>query len=101
MKFRYIYGYRFCILPEGNRSEFIELDNELLLRKVRASYWEFGGGRIYRISVKELYKLPGYPAADGRVAAPYLGDDDSGHSIYKMSQQGLDSFGKKQKWVDI
>lgn len=70
----------YCILPSGNRSEFFELDCELIRRGVDASITVLAsGGRIYRIPESDLGLLP----FDEK--GPYLGDDNSGHSIYKMS----------------
>jgi hypothetical protein len=71
--------YYYCILPSGNKSEFFELDCELIRRVVDAHITNLpGGGRIYRISEDDLCRLP----LDEK--GPYLGDDDSGHSLYKM-----------------
>lgn len=69
----------YCILPGGNQAEFLDLDIELSKRKVAAKYCETRvGTRIYWIPADELSKL----AHDER--GPYLGDDDSGHSIYPL-----------------
>lgn len=69
---------KYCILPSGNSSEFPELDAELMRRGVTADYSSMsGGGRIYRIR-RGMRKLP----RDDK--GPYLGNDNSGHSIYAM-----------------
>jgi len=71
--------YYYCILGGGNRSEFFELDRELIFRAVDAYVTNLrGGGRIYRIDEDDLCRLP----FDEK--GPYLGDEDSGHSLYKM-----------------
>lgn len=71
--------FQYCILPSGNAREFPELDAELQVRQVRSDYWELkNGGRIYRIHPGDLAKLP----QDEQ--GPYLGTDNSGHSIYSM-----------------
>ena len=80
------YGY--CILPSGNREDFPALDAELARRGVRWSFLELrSGGRIYRIPVSELEKLPW----DEEHQERYLGDDDSGHSIYRLSEPEIRS----------
>jgi hypothetical protein len=76
--------YLYCILPSGNVEEFGCLDGELVKREVAAQYCGFkrriigGGGRIYRVPKTDLHKLP----KDGD--SPYLGNDESGHSMYEM-----------------
>ena len=69
----------YCILPSGNADEFPQLDSELIRRGVAAKYCESRhGSRIYWIPNSELGKLP----VDDKGA--YLGDDNSGHSIYPL-----------------
>jgi hypothetical protein len=71
--------YHYCILPSGNREEFFELDLELIRRGTDSSISMLEtGGRIYRIPDTDLSKLP----TDDK--GPYLGNDNSGHSIYKL-----------------
>ncbi len=71
---------KYCILPGGNASEFPGLDSEIIGRGVVADYSELAsGGRIYRIR-KGLRKLP----RDEK--GHYLGDDNSGHSVYNMGK---------------
>lgn len=68
-----------CYLPEGNRGEFMKIDDELGRRRIRVMVIdEAGWGRIYLIADEDLRKLP----TDEK--GPYLGDDNSGHSIYEM-----------------
>lgn len=84
-----IMEYYYCILPSGNSSEFEELDAELILRVVDAYVTNLkSGGRIYRIDEDDLCRLP----IDEK--GPYLGDDNSGHSIYKMSEADYN----RQEW---
>lgn len=72
-------NFQYCILPSGNASEFPELDAELQARQVHSDYWQLdSGGRIYRIHPSGLTNLP----QDDQ--GPYLGTDNSGHSIYSM-----------------
>lgn len=69
----------YCILPAGNKDEFLELDCELIRRKVNAHVSMLAsGGRLYRISWLDLFRLP----SDEK--GFYMGDEESGHSIYKM-----------------
>lgn len=76
--------YYYCILPSGNRSEFGNLDAELKKRGVAADYADLhAGGRLYRIPQTELPKLP----KDEK--GPYLGDDDSGHTIYPLVDEAI------------
>lgn len=73
--------YYYCQLPSLNRGEFQELDEELKRRNIKVEIKELvTGGRIYRIREEELYLLP----TDEK--GPYLGDDNSGHSIYRMPE---------------
>lgn len=73
--------YLYCILPAGNKDEFLELDCELIRRSVDAHISMLAaGGRLYRIPVSDLDKMP----QDEK--GPYLGDDNSGHSIYKLKE---------------
>lgn len=72
---------KYCILPGGNSSEFSELDLELICRKIKAKYCESQTGtRIYCIHECDLEKLP------FDESGPYMGSDDSGHSIYDLPQ---------------
>lgn len=88
--------YLYCILPEGNSPEFPELDLELQTRQVRSDYLLIkGGGRIYRIHESCLTKLP----QDDE--GPYLGTDDSGHSIYKMPDPLYNKFCANENWHTI
>jgi hypothetical protein len=67
----------YCILPSGNQHEFPQLDAELLKRGVKASISDMSaGGRIYRFE-----DLAGLPSDE---KGPYLGDDESGHSLYPL-----------------
>lgn len=69
----------YCILPSGNKDEFLELDCELIRRRVDAHISMLtAGGRLYRIPESDLNKMP----LDEK--GPYLGDEESGHSIYKL-----------------
>lgn len=71
--------FQYCILPSGNASEFLELDEELRRRRVRSEYWDLdSGGRIYRIYPEGLPNLP------HDEEGPYLGTDNSGFTIYNM-----------------
>jgi len=80
--------FRYCVLPSGNREDFPALDAELARRGVRWSFLELRpGGRIYRIPDSELEKLPW----DEEHQERYLGDDDSGHTIYRLSEPEIRS----------
>ena len=71
--------FKYCILSGGNSFEFPELENELKRRDIRASYCTLkANGRIFAIPAEDFRKLP----RDKK--GPYLGDDDSGHSIYSL-----------------
>ncbi len=75
--------YLYCLLPGGNRKEFVGLNRELRRRKVGAQYKELrAGGRLWRIPTTDLHKLP----HDER--GPYLGDNNSGYGIYKGDYSG-------------
>lgn len=68
-----------CILPSGNAGEFSKLDDELIKRGIAFGVANMpNGGRIYKIPEDQLHKLP----QDEQ--GPYLGDDDSGHTIYPI-----------------
>lgn len=83
------YAYYYCILPNGNAPEFPALDAELRKRGVVAHRHNFGsGGAVYRIHRTELHKLP---IDKDRNDEPYLGDDNSGHSIYHLNTAALAS----------
>jgi hypothetical protein len=87
--------YQYCILPGGNAPEFDDLDNELRRRGIKAHYRQLrAGGRLYRISSEDVPLLPD----DG---GPYLGDDQSGHSIYPLDNEGIQSLGPEGDWVAI
>lgn len=74
-----------CILPSGNRSEFPKLDAELQRRGITPVVTELrGGGRVYQIRDADLARLP----RDEK--GPYLGDDESGHSLYRVDPQWLE-----------
>lgn len=80
-------GWLYCFLPSANSDEFPDIDRELREREVVAQAAEVrngggGGGRVYRVHRSCLGKLP--QDEDG----PYLGDDESGHSLYNW--QGPD-----------
>lgn len=108
---RTVTDFLFCILPSGNKEEYPDLDRELVRRGVKAEYWEYATDcRIYRIPAIDLQKLPcDKNYSEDTPAAPYLGDDNSGHSIYQMSEEALKVFeedlpykkGREQKWVPI
>lgn len=81
--------FYYCILPGGNQPEFFELDCELIRRGVDARFSTLrGDGRLYCIPESDLGKLP----VDEK--GPYLGDDNSGHSIYKL----IDPEYNRQEW---
>lgn len=68
-----------CLLPAGNRAEFPKLDAELTRRGITAIVTDLStGGRVYQIPDEQTQLLP----TDERGA--YLGDSDSGHSIYEI-----------------
>jgi hypothetical protein len=70
---------KYCILPGGNSPEFHELDLELIRRGIKAKYCESRTEtRIYCIPECDLEKLP------FDKSGPYLGNDNSGHSIYDL-----------------
>jgi hypothetical protein len=76
-----------CILPSGNRYEFANLDAELKKRGITAEIKNLKrGGRIYRIQDSQLHLLP------HDELGPYLGDDDSGHSIYEIDETMMRDF---------
>jgi hypothetical protein len=88
---------RYCILPDGNATEFPKLDAELVRRRIAAQYVPMrAGGRIYRIPKRQLTKLP--KDARGR----YLGDDESGHTIYSLPLQYINEVAEAGwVWLDI
>lgn len=74
-----------CILSGGNSSEFPELDSELTKRGIEIIFREIRhGGRIYFFKDEDIEKLP----KDEK--GPYFGDDESGHSIYEVSEELID-----------
>lgn len=76
-----------CILPGGNQSEFPELEEELKRRGINYEIVTLRtSGAIFLIKEDQLTKLP----HDAK--GPYLGDDDSGHSIYPMTREDVESF---------
>ena len=87
--------YKYCILPGGNAREFPQLDKELMKRRVKAEICRLiQGGRIYRIPVSQLGRLP----KDEK--GPYLGDDERGHSIYRCEDDYGD-FREGRPWLPI
>lgn len=75
----------FCLLPGGNMAEFPKIERELKARKVKSCYLPFKtGGRVYCIKRGHRKGLP----KDEK--GPYLGDDNSGHSMYHQTPQMLD-----------
>lgn len=80
--------YYYCWLPGGNREEFPELDNELFRRGIDAYVLDFpdGSSRVYRITCEDLHKLPKDKTGH------YLGNDNSGHSIYKREETPYNTF---------
>lgn len=89
---------QYCILPSGNATEFPRLDSELKRRGVKASFAPLpNGGRLYRIPGAEQRKLP--RDAGGR----YLGDDNSGRSIYPLTGAAIAALFSpgKPKWESI
>lgn len=87
---------RYCILPGGNSDEFLELDSELINRKISAQYSNLiGNGRLYYIPEQDLDKLP----FDEK--GPYLGNDNSGHSIYLMDLDGSSKHLGPFNWIYI
>lgn len=75
MKFKYVQ------LPELNGWEFPLLDAEMMSRGIRAEYSDLSsGGRIYRIAVDDLQRLP----VDGE--GPYFGDENSGHGLSCLNE---------------
>jgi len=93
MEFYYVY------LPEGNRPEFPELDEELIRREIPAEFAEAkGGGRVYRIPDTHYTKLP----YDKDAKEHYLGDDSSGYHIYKDRTEMQVFFGRKKPvWKSV
>lgn len=74
-------NYLYCTLPSGNSDEFFLLDLELIGRGVDASISNLSsGGRMYKIPEIDLHLLP----RDNK--GHYLGNNNSGHSLYKMPQ---------------
>lgn len=68
-----------CIIPVGNAAEFPKLDAEMQRRGINPLVREHEiGGRTYIILDRDIPKLP----TDEK--GPYLGDDNSGHSIYPI-----------------
>lgn len=68
------FAYR--LLPRGNAGDFSWIDEELRKRDVAAEISSLhAGGRLYRIPVAELHKLP---VENGE---PYLGTEYSGWSL--------------------
>jgi len=85
--------FQYCILPSGNESEFPELDAELQERQVHSDFWQLkNGGRIYRIHPSGLTKLP----YDEK--GPYLGTNNSGHSIYSMPDPSYNDLWAGDGW---
>jgi len=72
---------RYCLLPSGNQNEFDHLNIELFCRGIHFRYSDNAyGQRIYCIPATQLHKLP----HDSQ--GPYLGDNNSGHTIYKINE---------------
>lgn len=75
-----------CVLPSGNRGEFRILESELIRRDVRYVLVPLrAGGCAFLIEQEDLHKLP----KDEK--GPYLGDENSGHSVYGLSVAWLSS----------
>lgn len=68
------------ILPGGNSKDFPRHERELKKRKIKFGVINLpSDGRIYMFRESELSKLP----HDEK--GPYFGDDDSGHTIYEIT----------------
>lgn len=87
---------RYCVLPSGNSDEFHDIDLELTRRKINANILLMkSGGRIYEIPKPEIKKLP----KDSH--GFYLGDDNSGHSIYTLSESEYNTYTAGGTWVTL
>ena len=73
---------KYCLLPGGNANEIPVLIKELKSRQIEFQvFFELRdnfSGFLFQIPNTELSKLP----SDKK--GPYLGDDESGHSIYNL-----------------
>ena len=89
--------YWYCQLPAGNAREFPRLDEELRKRRVKAEICRLiQGGRIYRIPVSQLSRLP----KDEK--GPYLGDAESGHTIWAFKDDhDYEDFREGRPWLPI
>ena len=77
--------------------EFSRLDAELADRRIAAAYaLTTANGRLYRIARHDVSRLPWDDNG------PYLGDDDSGHSVYPLSDTVVAWFcGPAPAWHEI
>jgi hypothetical protein len=75
-----LHDFYYCLLTDGNKEEFAELEAEMVRRKVDVQYRLFPGGRVYRFPGTNLKKMPYDRSAKER----YFGDANSGHAIYPM-----------------
>ncbi|QNG62675.1 hypothetical protein B1VFA_016 [Rhizobium phage B1VFA] len=68
--------YRYRYLPEGNAGDFPEIDAFLKERQVKAEVSEISDGRMYRVPVEDLSKMP------SDETGPYFGTEESGWSFH-------------------
>jgi len=74
----------YCLMPSGNEDEFPELAACAQRFGATLEYVALtAGGRLYRIPASERKLWP----RDNR--GHYLGDNDSGHSFYTLSDNAI------------